>query len=543
MSFSEAWASPNMLKPFLIFTIRCLSRLASFSERRKLLASLGDPELAQLKLLGQLQLKLKRTERIKQFGWSSGSDYSDFVKKIPCVNYEDLELLIHKQMHGAVYTLSPDKVAFYERTSGSSGTAKFIPYTKSYLKVLNRLFLLWVDDLLNSPLRFRSAKTFLCVTPALHQGVLSPSVQIGSNTDVDYVAPWLGWVTERFLAVPLGLSQVRDAKVYRDLICLYLLAADDLEIISLWSPSFWFAMLDHWCENRERLITHLQSGRYEAEERQWLFKALDGARSKLLDTKSPDWAEVWPDIKLISCWNQAHAANGAMQLAKMFPKAFLQGKGLLATEAPVSLPLMQTKALVPFLTSVFIEGEDVEDQKIYPIWEWKLEHSYRIIVSVPNGFLRYRLGDVVKVSSFYRKAPLFEFMGRDAQLMDMVGEKLLEAFAYSTLNSFGPLTGQMAFFPVQNAHSSYYVLLMDSEQPSLGAAALDEALMQSHHYRLARNLGQLRPLQIGYSRTWTHRYFDLAEKRGQQLGNIKLASFHKRIYSESEIQFLRGFDS
>ena len=532
-----------MLKPLLIFTIRGLSRLASFNERRKLLDSLGDPELAQLKLLGQLQLKLKRTERIKHFQWSSQSDYSDFVMKIPCVNYDDLEPFIQKQMRDSTHELSADEVAFYERTSGSSGVAKFVPYTKSYLKILNRLFLLWVDDLINSHLRFRTAKTFLCVTPALHQEEQGSSVQIGSNTDVDYVAPWLGFVTEQFLVAPLNLSRVRDANVYRDLLCLYLLSADDLEIISLWSPSFWFAMLAHWSDNRERLHPHLQSGRYEAGERQWTFKPLNDARLKLLLQKTPDWDQVWPDISLISCWDQAHAAKGAHRLSKMFPKAFLQGKGLLATEAPVTLPLMQANVSVPFLTSVFIEGEDLEDQQIYPIWKWKLDHSYRIIISVPNGFLRYRLGDVVKVSAFYLKTPIFEFMGRDAQLMDMVGEKLLEDFAYSALNTFGPLAGQTAFFPVQNAHSSFYVLMMETDQPGLSAAALEEALMQSHHYRLARNLGQLQPLQIAYSRTWTQRYLNLAEKRGQQLGNIKLASFHKRVYSEDEMHFLRGFDS
>lgn len=533
----------GMLKPLLIATIRLVSRLASFNERRKLLLSLKDPKLAQLKLLGQLQQKLKDTERLRTFSWSSRSDYSDFVVKIPCVSYEDLEPFIQKQMRDSTCELSADQVSFYERTSGSSGNAKFIPYTKSYLKILNRMFLLWVDDLINSHLRLRTAKTFLCVTPGLHEQEEDSSIRIGSQTDVDYVAPWLAFLTKQFLAAPLSLSRVRDPRIYRDLLCLYLLSADDLEIISLWSPSFWFAIIEHWGENRERLRLHLQSGLYESGKRQWNFKPLNHSRLKLLEQEHPVWAEVWPDLTLISCWDQAHAAKGALQLARMFPKAYLQGKGLLATEAAVSLPLMQAKVSVPFLTAIFIEGEDLKDQKVYPIWEWQLNHSYRIIISVPNGLLRYRLGDVVKVNSFYLNTPIFEFTGRDAQLVDMVGEKLLEDFAFAALGSFGSLSGQAAFFPVQNAQSSFYVLMLENEQPGLNAAGLDQALMQSHHYRLARNLGQLRPLQIAHNPTWTQRYFDLAEQRGQQLGNIKLAPFNKRIYSEDEMNFLRGLDS
>jgi hypothetical protein len=530
-----------MWNQLLITTGRFVCRIAIFLQRRRLFQSFSAPEITQLKLLNQLQTHLKKSSRVQQFQWSSRSDYADFVKKIPPVTYDEIEALIQSQMKSQKHIVSGEPVRFYERSSGSGGSAKFIPYTKSYLKVLNRLFLLWLDDLLNSSIGFKTAKTFLTVTPALHHADQGFDAQIGSNTDVDYVAPWVAMLLKPFLVIPLELHAIRDPLLYRDLICLYLFSEEDLEIISLWSPSLFFTILDHWLLHRERLNEHLLAGKYEAGERLWTFAKMRPGRFALLTETEPDWNAFWSQLKLISCWNEGHAKAPAQTLQSLFPNAYLQGKGLLATEAAVSIPFVKASKALPFLTEVFIEGEDLVDQRIYPIWQWQLDHEYKIIISVPNGLLRYRLGDIVRVTDFYSKTPVFSFVSREGQLMDMVGEKLHEDFAFEELKKLCPdLEGNISFFPVQDGRKSYYVLLVDTAHASLVAETLDKQLMQAHHYRLARNLGQIDPLRIEYSRNWTHRFFSLAEKKGQQLGAVKLSRFHKKIYTPSDIDFLKG---
>jgi hypothetical protein len=285
----------------------------------------------------------------------------------------------------------------------------------------------------------------------------------------------------------------------------------------------------------------LQAGTYEAAEQLWTFPKVSPTRFAMLNEAEPYWNLFWSQLKLISCWNEGHALNPAKRLQELFPKVYLQGKGLLATEAVVSIPFVEPGKSLAFLTQIFIEGEDLLDKEIYPIWEWKLDHEYKIIISAPNGLLRYRLGDVVRVTSFYRQTPVFSFVGREGQLMDMVGEKLGEDFAFKQLKSLNSeFDGNASFFPVQNGLKSYYVLLIDTAPETLRADVLDRKLMEAHHYRLARNLGQIEELRIEYSRNWTHRYFSLAEKRGQQLGNVKLSRFHKKIFSAADIEFLRG---
>ena len=50
-----------------------------------------------------------------------------------------------------------------------------------------------------------------------------------------------------------------------------------------------------------------------------------------------------------------------------------------------------------------------------------------MVVTNFAGFYRYRLGDVVKVVSYYNKTPVIEFMYRKGQLLNLAGEKTSES--------------------------------------------------------------------------------------------------------------------
>ena len=53
---------------------------------------------------------------------------------------------------------------------------------------------------------------------------------------------------------------------------------------------------------------------------------------------------IWPGLALISCWTDAAAGQFLPQLRELFPAIEIQPKGLLATEAFVSFPLVEAAA-------------------------------------------------------------------------------------------------------------------------------------------------------------------------------------------------------
>ena len=110
----------------------------------------------------------------------------------------------------------------------------------------------------------------------------------------------------------------------------------------------------------------------------------------------------------------------------------VQGKGLLATEAPMTIPLIKAQGCVPVLNEVFFEFE--HQGNIYHLHELELGKVYSIIISQKGGLYRYRIGDRVRVTHYYLKTPCLEFLGRTETTSDLVGEKLHEDFVQDTLN-------------------------------------------------------------------------------------------------------------
>ena len=47
---------------------------------------------------------------------------------------------------------------------------------------------------------------------------------------------------------------------------------------------------------------------------------------------------LWPRLRVVSCWDQGRARAEADTIRRWFPRARVQGKGLLATEGVVSVP-------------------------------------------------------------------------------------------------------------------------------------------------------------------------------------------------------------
>jgi hypothetical protein len=121
-------------------------------------------------------------------------------------------------------------------------------------------------------------------------------------------------------------------------------------------------------------------------------------------------------------------------------------------------------------------------------------------------------------------------MGRDNLVADLVGEKLNETFAREALTTaFSGEEGMSFLVPVSRVDAaSFYVCVTDSaeacREPAVCAARLDAELQRAFHYRQARLLGQLGPLQVRFAPDARERYERLFVRRGMKWGDIKYAA-------------------
>src|SRR5262249_53619828 len=102
-----------------------------------------------------------------------------------------------------------------------------------------------------------------------------------------------------------------------------------------------------------------------------------------------DLVGIWPGLRLVSCWGDGHAALHRPALRRRRPGVRLQPKGLLATEACVSIPFAD-RAPVAARSHFFefLEGDS-------PRLAHELEEGgvYSVVVTTGGGFYRYCLED------------------------------------------------------------------------------------------------------------------------------------------------------
>jgi hypothetical protein len=257
---------------------------------------------------------------------------------------------------------------------------------------------------------------------------------------------------------------------------------------------------------------------------------------------------LWPRLRLISCWTDAQAAQAVPEVARLFPQACIQGKGLLATEGCVSLPLLGVHGAVPALRSHFFEFLPLSGDKVPVIIDAgarpRLAHElepgarYAVVLTTGGGLYRYQLHDVVEVTSRLYACPLLRFVGKLDHISDHFGEKLhaghVQRALDDLLHQYGiePVVAMLAceLLPAGAA----YILFIEAPGAHTDmlhrlGAALEARLCDNYHYAYCRRLGQLAALCVFRIDAQGHTaYLEHCRAAGQRLGDIKPTVLHRQ---------------
>jgi GH3 auxin-responsive promoter len=215
-------------------------------------------------------------------------------------------------------------------------------------------------------------------------------------------------------------------------------------------------------------------------------------------------SSLWPDLRLLSFWDDAHAALHAPEAARLFPQTRVQGKGLISTECFVSLPLTGQTGAVLALRSHFFEfvphGSEDETLLAHELDEGG---RYSVVVTTGGGLYRYRMGDIVEVKGRFERCPLIRFLGKEDPVSDRFGEKLDDRHVREALRealAHHAPDARFAMLAFEEDTSSYalFIEAASSRDTALLSLAdrIEEQLRENNHYRYCRDLGQLGHLRV-----------------------------------------------
>jgi hypothetical protein len=491
------------------------------------------------------QTRLLRALVDRHAGTAFGRDHDlarvralpDLPHALPLADYETHRPYVERIAAGEPSVLSADRVRALEPTSGSGGSPKLIPTTDALRRAFARGIAPWIVDLLRGDPRLATGPAYWSISPALQPDARSAGgVPIGFEDDSAYLGAAGATLSRAVLAVPSAVRRLSDPAAFRYVTLLNLLRRQRLRLVSVWSPSFMTILLDALPALAEPLAEDLARGTCRPPGGPELPElALPPAprraaalRRALADDPDAAPQRLWPGLRLVSCWTDASAALPAQQLAARLPQARLQGKGLLATEAFVSLPLGAAPAPVLAVRSHVFEFLDPRGGDT-TCFAHQLEPGCEYEVVVTSDVLyRYRLGDLVRVEGYYRQAPLLRFLGRAAHQTDVVGEKLhdrhvREALAAAWLEievtpCFALLACDVAQRPP--AYRLYVEGVDVALQPRL-TDLVERHLRGNPNYAYARALGQLGPLAVVPVTDGAATFEAAMAARGQRRGDVK----------------------
>lgn len=465
-----------------------------------------------------------RTEFGRRYEFSSIRDVDAYRDRLPVRGYSGFASDIRRIADGAPNVLTAEPVIAFEETGGTSAGAKLIPYTANGLAAFRRGVLPWLSDLSRARPGAAIGSAYWAISPAGRPSRrTSGGIPIGLESDAAYFGSDLAPAFLAVSAVPPAAGMVRDMATWQYLTLRCLLDRDDLTFVSVWNPSFFSILADSIAIHADTLARSLRDGVVGVKASHGWTAVFHPRpeRSRLLEKaisgQSPDLAALWPGLDTVSCWTDGTAGPAAGRLAAMLPQAWMQGKGLLATEGMVTLPLAEYRHPVPALTSTFLEFIDSRgaSRLVHELVEGE---CYRTVITTESGLYRYDLGDRVLCCGVKARVPMLRFLGRADNVSDLVGEKLDESFVTASLAG---LTGFATLVAIGGAAPRYVAVVDEHENVSALARVIDKRLCANPQYAYARQLGQLAPVRAMFVAGAERKYFEWQVRQGRRFGDVK----------------------
>ena len=430
----------------------------------------------------------------KAHGFESIRTEADFRERVPARNYEEYRSWITQVTDGEQEVLPCGEILAFERTSGTSSGAKLIPVTEGLRRLCPRDG--GLDGRMEGAVRrfFPERRIGRSLLPASRAAILRVAWRWDwrAMARISPIGSAQGWRNGWWFPPNGGPSEFFAETAEA------LLRTPDLSLVSVWSPTFLL------CIDAE--VARRRPGK--------------------------TWREIWPKLALVSCWADASSARWIPRLRVRLGGIPIEPKGLLATEGVTSIPA--GRAGSPRLAHECHYHEFLSRQgKHLPLERLRIGAVCEILLSTSGGLLRYRSGDLVKITGFAENGfPRMRFLGRKGTVSDLVGEKLAEETVASAFAS----AGACGFLAADPDAPGYEIWIENTGM----AGQIVSRLLENPYFEQAVNLGQLRqcrPMFLG--KGWVRDFSAaLARKHGCRIGDVKLPVLYRQNHSGEVAEWL-----
>jgi hypothetical protein len=500
--------------------------------------ALADPARAQARVLARLLRGARGSAFAREHGLDAHAGVAGLRRLVPARTYDELHPWIERAADGEPRVLTAAPVTRFQPSSGSAAPSKRIPWTAPYAAEVRGAVSAWLSDQARRWPALLGGPAYWAVSPAAPPSLpTAGGIPVGFEDDAEYLGPVARRLATWGLAVPGAVRHLREVETWRRRTLLHLLRARELRLVSIWSPTFLPLLLGPLAGLLDGLADEIARGTppllVPAGRGSALLPPLppDAARAAEVRRAGPDPLRLWPRLALVSCWTDGPSSVEAERLEALLPGVPVEGKGLVATEAVVSIPFGRGRPMA--VTSHFLELETAEGPRL--VQELREGDVGTVLVTTGAGLWRYRLQDRVEVTGFVGRTPTIRFLGKADQVCDRFGEKLHAGHAaavIAALRSHFALPPGLAFLaPDDGGLAPCYTLhLAAPAVPAAVADRLEGLLEESFHYAHCVRLGQLARARVfRVDGDGLSAFYAACAARGLRLGDVKPSALRRDV--------------
>ncbi|XP_003725957.2 putative indole-3-acetic acid-amido synthetase GH3.10 [Strongylocentrotus purpuratus] len=402
--------------------------------------------------------KIRRCEDTvygQDFNFRGISSVEDFIKKHPLTSYDHYQEYIKRVADGEVGVMSYTNPAFLGMTSGTTGNAKLFPVSNENLADLSGSAAAVSTDL--------QTRLGIEVTgPLVVSCCLLTGVPIGRSEGGIPKGPVTSFmmpdsIKEIIFSTPLVGYKIMDESTAMYVHALFALRDENLSAV--WAPFasslyIFFRLLEaSW----KKLAQDIRRGSVSDDIPALSDKDRKEINARLLPM--PERADelemqfrigfdnivsrLWPRMPSISGTTSGSMQTYVKRLKKytgdlqMLSRYYISTEGLIGYAIGFPDDGQTEYVCIPdglFYEFIPISNCNESSPATVLMEDVKKGECYEVVITNKDGLYRYRMGDVILITRFYNKAPVFQFQYRRGELLNLCSEKTSEVMITTALN-------------------------------------------------------------------------------------------------------------
>ena len=473
---------------------------------------------------------------------------ADYQRFVPLSDCGTMRPYVEQMARGEQNILTRDRPVFFGATSGTTSVPKLIPTTAFSERRNAALMDLWSYYIARDHPDVLRGKVLSIISPEI-EGNTPSGVPFGAESGRIY--KHLSFAIKHMYALPYDVFLIKDynARYYT---ILRLGIEEHITNVAAINPNSLILLchkIDLW---RDRIIDDIEKGTLSDQ-----FDIPDPLRSRIAKRLRPNPKRAhelrfilketgqlrprhfWPDLEVIECWKGGTVSVYLKELPTYFGTVAIRDLGCHSTEARSSIPTSDEGAggVLAIQTNFyeFIPKEDIgkPDKRVLLCDRLETGKEYFIVVTTPGGLYRYNIDDIIRVTGWYHKTPVIEFVQKGLYATSIAGEKLYESQVNEALNAVVEKNKSFVeFFTaiIQTGEASRYIFLVEftdnllPEQKHAFLVAMDESLrLHNREYDFCRESEVLNaPVLKIVKKGEYERYKELRLSQGAHDGQFKM---------------------